>query len=155
MRNIEGLIVNWIDTSIVRLLKADVSVLSRYAFVMITSVDSSNDTEGFATGYQFLSDLGCSEFGKNLLVPGNQIEAVANQLFSGFDEIWCFDERPTQPKPDGLWIVPPLNLSRDDLPEWLVPWMKESNCSLGLGDGIGMNYASPDRATAQRLEELA
>jgi hypothetical protein len=153
MRNIEGLTVNWIDTSIVRLLKADGGVLSRYAFVMISSVDSSNDMEGFASGYQFLSDMGCSDFEKNLLVPGNQIAAVATQLFNGFDEIWCFDERPTKPKPSDLWIVPPLDLSRDDVPELLILWMKESNCRLGLGDGIGMNYASLDRETAQRLEE--
>jgi len=37
----------------------------------------------------------------------------------------------------------------------LTSWMAESDCKLGLGDGIGLNYATRVDALVTTLERLA
>jgi hypothetical protein len=155
MRKVNEFFVGWIDTSIGTLIQTDITVFSRFAFLMIASIDSSKDMVGIATGYRIIERYnGCSMFAGSLLVPGGQIEQISCtfNLFNGFDEVWCFDEAPKFAKPTDLWIVSPLNVGQEDVPRLLVPWMRESGCRLGLGDGIGLNYATPDESTAHRLE---
>ena len=44
---------------------------------------------------------------------------------------------------------------QEDLPVSLLRWMTDWRCRLGLGDGLGLNYITPDEATARLLERLA
>src|SRR6266567_3473392 len=110
MRDVDGILVNWLDTSITRLLSADTRILSRFAFIMVTSIDSSDDMT--AMSHEIVKRRpGCSLLGGTLLVPGDQIAELAFELFNGFDELWCFDEKPKQARPRDLWIMSPLNLA--------------------------------------------
>jgi len=94
--------------------------------------------------------------GKGLVIPAVDFAKVADRfgLFTGFDEVWCFSETPKVMKPADFWIVSPSNIDQEDVPPALIPWMEQSGCRLGLGDGIGLNYATPDKNTAILLEEF-
>ncbi len=62
------------------------------------------------------------------------------RLFSHFDEVWLYEDRPVVEKPNTFSIVPPIDLARDPPSKELREWFLDSRCILGLGDGIGMNY---------------
>jgi hypothetical protein len=33
-------------------------------------------------------------------------------------------------------------------------WMQSSRCGLGIGDGIGLNYVTPDEKLAKQFEKF-
>jgi hypothetical protein len=155
MKTVNNLFVGWLDTSIGSLIRAAPGLLSGYGFVMVTSVDSSTDLVGTPVYTEILRRCDrCLRLGRSLLIPGNQFEEMSStlNLFNGFDEIWCFNGIPAGDKPHDLWIVAPLNLAEESLPPSLNDWMDRSGCRLGLGDGAGLNYATPDAKTASLLE---
>jgi hypothetical protein len=158
MRKVDNLIVGWLPTSIGALLEDEWRVLANFKFVLITSVDSGIDIAEIMMVKLIAGQFReCEPLGRGLLIPGRRIKEIydATHIFTGFDEMWCFDEKPDMGKPADLWIVAPLNLDQDDLPPSLARWMAESECRLGLGDGIGLNYATPNEVTARLLEGLA
>src|SRR5271155_20439 len=96
-RKVKELVVGWLESSIGQLVEAHGGI-GRFSSVLITSVDSSTDMIGIATGYRILDRYeGCSFVGTGLLVPGVRIAQMARELdlFNGFDEVWCFAEPPT------------------------------------------------------------
>lgn len=156
MRIVETLVIGWLETNIRTIILNDVGALSQFAFVLVTSLDSTDDIPSAAVGKKMLQRYpDCEVLGKGLLVPAASLGSIATELsvFSGFDEVWCFDNKPTLPKPLNLSIVSPLNLQDEALPGSLVSWIHETSCKLGLGDGIGLNYVTPDAATAKRIED--
>lgn len=157
MQRYNNFIVGRIDTNIGSLLRSDAAVIMQFPFVMITSIDSSTDVAGIASSYGILDRFaGSSLLGCSLVVRGDQVAELSLKfnLFNGFDELWCFRESPQTPKPHGLWIVAPFNFHDEEIPPLLATWMTESGCKLGLGDGIGLNYATPEIQIAERLERL-
>lgn len=114
---------------------ANKKLFARFKFVLITSVDSTTvlSTEKTASCIRPF-DSECAFLGSGVLVRGNAMAAVAKELhlFTGFDEVWCFEIAPKYPKPDD-WIVSPFDANRDAPPLSLISWMKETDCRLGLG----------------------
>lgn len=158
MRNEHGLSVGWTDTRIGELIHSRAEVLGRFTYVLVTSIDSSTDLRTVPDVKEIVEHYdGCSFVGRGLKVPARVIGDIAGafNLFSGFDEVWWFEEEPTLPAPDGLAIVAPLDLRVDDLPEGIERWMTATNCGLGVGDGIGMNFVTPDAGIARHLEAIA
>ena len=97
MKTVNNLFVGWLDTSIGSLIRAAPQLLSRYGFVLVTSVDSLTDLVGTPLYTQILHRCDrCSRLGRKFLIPGNQFEEISCtlNLFNGFDEIWCFDGIP-------------------------------------------------------------
>jgi hypothetical protein len=145
VKNISEFTIGWIDTSIGALIKEDARLFSRWSFILITSLDSEVELHASLAARAMLSRGGEYEtLGAGLLLPGWALQdlAATSNFFTGFDELWCFQTRPIEAKPSILSIVAPLNLDQDDPPASLVSWMTSSRCSLGLGDGIGLNYAA-------------
>jgi hypothetical protein len=68
-------------------------------------------------------------------------------LFFGFDEVWFFPRASARPKPSDLVITGPQRISTD-LAAKAITWMRRTGCTLGLGDGAGMNFCA-------RLEGVA
>src|SRR5690606_33182538 len=93
----------------------------------------------------------CEVVGRGLTMPARIVGDVADAfgLFNGFDEVWWFSQKPRLPLPNAVTIVAPLDLRIDDVPQGLQDWMTASGCHLGLGDGIGMNFATPDATIAR------
>jgi len=154
MKRINDLIMGWVDTSIGRLLHDSPAFPQQFAFAVITSIDSTTDLTGMAALRDIVRrNSQCQFLGGSLVVPANLAGEVA-QLFTGFDEIWWFDQAPKAPKPPEASLVAPLNLSTEQLPAWISLWMKESACRLGLGDGIGLNFVTPDETVGRLLDEV-
>lgn len=155
MRKVDYLFAGWLETSIRELIRDDARLLARFGFMLVTSVDSTTDIRGLAVAKRIIDEYPSFSFlGEGLVIPGLQFVDVAEafNLFTGFDELWCFDALPNKHLWADIFLVAPLNLDREDPPPLLAKWMAESGCKLGLGDGIGCNYATPDLATARLLE---
>ena len=155
MRIVDGFRFGWTAISIGRLLAVDPTLFTRFGYLLITSIDSSTDVGGLATGYHLLEHCtGCSLLGEGLVVPAAQLAQIAREfnLFNGFDEVWCFDRRPGVAMPTMIALVAPLNVERDPPPHGLEEWMRQSGCTLGLGDGDGLNYVTVMLELAERIE---
>jgi hypothetical protein len=154
VRVVDDLIVGWVDTSIRDLLRADTSELTRFTYWLVTSIDSTTDLTRHATAQAIVAQhASCAFLGQGVLIPGKAVASIAAHfdLFNGFDEAWLFAIKPDTSKPAGLSTVAPLNLGSDAVPPLLASWMKQSTCSLALGDGVGLNYATTSEPTARLL----
>src|SRR5206468_3501502 len=74
---------------------------------------------------------------------------ILDQLFVGFDEIWFLRGDKIEPKPDA-WIVGPSRIDQTKLDK-LGSWMTGNECSLGLGDGDGLNIIVRARGQVRDL----
>jgi hypothetical protein len=158
VRTVDEVRIGWVDASIGVLIRRDAPLLTRFLSVLVTSLDSDTDLPSSTLGRSIVQQHHqCMFVGKGLLIPRSEIAAIEGgfHLFNGFDEIWCFEEVPTEPKPADVWIVSPLDLRSDDPPPSLLSWMRRSRCALGLGDGVGMNYATPSDSIAELLDSVA
>ena len=158
MKKQNGLNVGWVESSIGALLRSDAHLPGRFGYVLVTSVDSSRDLSTLHEAQEITRRHPEARFvGSALLLPSSQAAEVtgAFKLFTGFDEVWWFNEAPPLPKPEDVSLVAPLNVATDEISPALVAWMKDSKCRLGLGDGIGLNFVTPDDAVAELLEHTA
>jgi hypothetical protein len=152
-----GIIVGTLATSIGDFVRGNPAFLGRFPAVLITVLDSESSVQSTATASEIMKTHSeCFDLQDGLVVPGPLLSKVADdfRLFTGFDELWCFRKTPS-PKPRLLSIVPPTVPSEGVLRTQFDEWMKRSDCVLGLGDGIGMNYVTTDSALASALENLA
>lgn len=89
-----------------------------------------------------------------LLISGTalaQAESIAG--FDGFDELWCFDADPTVVRSAEVRIASDGHFPvSGPLPPTVALYMRASGCRLGLGDGCGLTYVTPDPAVAALLE---
>ena len=75
-------------------------------------------------------------------------------LFSDFNEVWFFENPPTQGPPPETRLTSELSLTSGAVQPWekrVIHYMKESDCLLGVGDGAGLNIATPSRQRAAVL----
>lgn len=155
MNKIDSIWVGWIETSIGFLVKDYAELIGRFRYVLITSIDSSRDLQTLRTTKQIVGQFKDCKFLDGSLVVTEKVfsEIVkAYNLFNGFDEIWLFPHSPSIKLPPDVWITGPLDITKE-VPKGLVEWMISSGCILGLGDGIGLNFATSDKTIASLLEE--
>lgn len=158
MKSVNGLIAGWIDRSIGDLVRDKPDILTRFAYAMLTSVDSSTDLGELPTTARVIERYtSCRLIGRGILVPADVLRDLAGEfnLFNGFDEIWMFEHEPTLAKPDEVNLVAPLDLRVEDLPTSVDEWVRTSHCGLGLGDGIGTNFVTPISAIGSYLDSLS
>ena len=155
MREVDSLTVGWVNSSIHAALTA--GLLAEFGSVLISSIDSDTNPSESGIGAHILAlEPTCRFLGAGVIVPGHKLVQIAEplNLFCGFDEMWCFARVPKTPKPADLWLVAPLNIETEQIPPLLASWMAEADCKLALGDGIGLNFATPRQEIALRLEDL-
>jgi hypothetical protein len=148
--------VGWIDTSIHDFLSEIEEPSSSMAYALITCLDSSFNVASLANEnrkLQALKNQG-KRVGQGVLLTTRRLLAVERQerLFFGFDEVWFFSHAEVAPKPKNVVITGPSKLTLP-LPEQMRAWMHRNGCSLGLGDGTGMNFCARLRGVARRLVE--
>lgn len=150
MRRVGGLYVGWLETNICDLAIA--GFLSRFESILIASIDSTRDLTRLASRFAEI-DSGCALLGDGIIVRGGAIcqPDQAQYWFNGFDEVWCFDGQPTIPLPRDVHLVAPRNVETDELPAGLATWFAESGCRIGFGDGVGLNFVTPDADIARQL----
>jgi hypothetical protein len=159
MREVRGCYVDNLRSSIGSLLRAHPDALAQFEFVVVTSLDSSVAVGDLPVVRAIARrDPSCMIQDGYLVVRGARAGEISNRenLFMGFDEVWCFDTHPATlgSLGGGGALVAPLDLSVDAVPERVLRWMKFSGCLLGLGDGVGLNLITPSAQLARRLESL-
>jgi hypothetical protein len=144
-----------VDLFIADLVAERPEFIESFPFALITFLDSSPPTS--LTNVQRALAEYVDEFrevGSGVLLSGRQTVSLARKylLFTHFDEVWLFGEAPREPKPEGVRIVAPCNLS-EEVPSEVADWMWRSGCIVGLGDGDGLNYVTVDERLARQLSE--
>lgn len=136
----------WIDTTIHDFL-ADIEPSPSIAFASVTCLDSSFDLAALVERNSVLRDL-CHRgeltvLGRALCLKTRHLLAIdrKSRLFFGFDELWLCSKAPSKPKPEDIIITGPDRISDQTL-DSLSVWMRDNHCSLGLGDGTGMNFCA-------------
>ncbi len=155
MNTRNGMTCGWLDSSIAALLQYAASLSGRAGYLLVTSVDSSSDLSTLRKALEITRRYPAARFiGTGLLLPSSKAVEISGEfgLFTGFDEVWWFDEAPALPKPDDVLLLPPLDLATHEIPAAVVEWMRVSKCKLGMGDGVGLNYVTPEAALAELLE---
>lgn len=143
----------WFQDSIRSLIQSDWEGFDELPYALVTHIDGSDDLKSMTTVRKIVDlEDSCVFLNDSLLVEDGRLVEVAHKysLFSHYDEIWFYEERPVLAKPVGLSIISPLNLSRDFMSHDLLKWFDESGCVLGLGDGMGMNYIT----TSDEIHQL-
>ena len=142
-----GYTAGWLDSSIHDFLKDMPRPFPSIRFALITCLDSGDDLPQAVERSESLralkDELGINILGKGLLVPTKRLLDVERRqrLFFGFDEVWFFPKRPLEPKPNSVSLVGPDRIDLDALKE-AVPWMERTSCTMGFGDGTGLNFTA-------------
>ena len=148
----------WIEDRIWYLEKSNWYVFYELPWCLVTCIDSSRNIKNLIPTKKIIADgeESCSLLGDGLVVGNKRIIDVVRKynLFNGFDEIWLYKNRPTIEKPEEVSIVSTLDLSKDKPSKKLLDWFEESDCVLGLGDGIGMNYITTSKEIERSLIEF-
>jgi hypothetical protein len=146
--------VGWIDTTIHGFLLEVEEPTSSMAYALVTCLDSSFEVTSMLEQSKQLSGLKgkCHPVGQGILLTTRQLLAAErhNRLFFGFDEVWFFPTSEVEPKPESLVLTGPEKVSPHEIEQY-SEWMRSSNCSLGLGDGAGMNFCLRIRGAARYI----
>lgn len=147
-------VAGWLDSTVrdfLEVLPPD-SETTRYA--LITRLDSNPDVASLRARSPELKAVAprARVVGGGLLVPTRLLVAdeVRAALFFGFDEVWFFPGADVAPKPTSGSLVGPARITEARLGR-LGQWMSENSCSLGLGDGEGLNFVVKARGLVRYL----
>jgi hypothetical protein len=148
-------ILGWLPLSVWEVVNSHTKIISRFAFCIISSIDSSKDMHDIKQANEIVQTHDdCVFFETGLLVPSALLPTLNKEfsLFHHFDELWFFDTHPRANLSRKPPIVAPVNLGADDTPKHLIPWMSESRCKLGIGDGDWLNFITSEMDTARLLQ---
>lgn len=145
-------VAGWIDTTIHDFLSSIQEPTSSMAYALVTCLDSSFDFASFRDCSKRMGELNgkCKWVGQGLLLTTRQLLAVErhDRLFFGFDEVWFFPKGDITAKPESWVITGPELINPQEIGQY-HEWMRSNNCSLGLGDGTGMNYCLRAKGAAR------
>jgi hypothetical protein len=156
MESKSALYVGHTNTRAAHVLRQWPSVLSRFRRVLVTVIDSCEDVAGLWRQSPALRGLAVDfkVLDKGVVMPARDILSLADpRVSNGFDEYWFFLDEPVVCKPANCRLNCPPGYP-DDL-ELIIPWFTQSNCELGIGDGIGLDYIARSQTDARTIEELA
>ncbi len=132
----------WINSSVHSFL-VEMSRPSRTMnYVLITRLDSDPDLAAMLSTSPQLRAIKsvCQVVGQGILLRTNDLLRAekSQRIFHGFDEAWFFPKNKVSPKPTSWTISGPDRISGVGL-STCTQWMRDNECSLGLGDGVGLN----------------
>lgn len=146
--------VGWMDSSIHRFMANIDPPPTSMKYALITCLDSCFEVASILSKSAALSPLKpqAEIVGKSVLVSTRRLLSAERnrQIFFGFDEVWFLPTALVKPKPRGIGLVGPTRLS-PDLPAKLVSWMNDNSCTLGLGDGVGLNFVAKLQGLAKYI----
>lgn len=145
-----------IDTTIHAFLAEIDDPTSSMAYALVTCLDSNFDVPSLLEKSKHLKNLKekCQIIGQGVLLSTRQLLSAEkkNRLFFGFDEVWFFPNANITPKPTTFVIVGPDEISPKEVRQF-GEWLRSNHCSLGLGDGTGMNFCLKVRGVAKYIVE--
>jgi hypothetical protein len=135
------------DESVRQLVARYDSIFSELPFVLVRTVDST-DAVAEMTWYRDRDNAGRSwcVSRQPLIISGSELVSIvdSDDVLFGFDEVWILSSIPIPVPPDDCYLVGPLQLNEDPLPDGVRKWGRTYGVRLGLGDGNGMNYFGLD-----------
>lgn len=139
----EDCVAGWLDGSIHGFLEF-VAPTSMAQYALVTCLGNDQAPALLLEKDKVLEPLRpqAQIIGNGFLVPTNLLlEAdVWQQIFTGFDEVFFF---PTKfigrPKPESASLVGPGRVTQFML-DLFGKWLSDYSCSLGIGDGGGLNF---------------
>jgi len=135
-------VAGWLDGSIHDFLEAFPLGGKSTQYALITCLDSNLEPSSLLRKSPELKPLvtEAQSLDGGLIVPTRRLMEIdsRSQIFFGFDEIWFFADRITEPKPDSVWLVGPARVDQEKMTR-LGIWMSANKCSMALGDGEGLN----------------
>ena len=155
MQNSSRFTVGWIDTTIHDFL-SEIEPSPSMKYALLTFLDSSPGVASIFQKNERLHKLQkhLSNVGNGVLLTTHQLLRLDREerLFFGFDEVWFFSHKNISPKPTTDSIVGPERITTSAQSN-LETWMESNGCSLGLGDGAGMNFCAKLQGIAKYLVE--
>lgn len=140
-----GYTAGWFDSSVHDFLEELPKAFPSMQSSLITCLDSNPDPGGAFRKSPKLRALlpDARVLARGLIIPTARLLDInrRGEVFFGFDEIWFFPARPETPKPESVHLVGPERIDPETLRR-VAPWMRRMSCSLGLGDGTGLNVAT-------------
>jgi len=147
-------VAGWLDSSIHDFFGAFPRKFSSLEFALITCVDSNPDPASLLETSPALKSLATEArpLGRGLLVPTRRLLEIeaGDQIFFGFDEVWFFPGSVVEPKPESVCLVGPARPDQRAL-DRIGGWMSANDCSLGFGDGEGLNFIVKARGLVRHL----
>jgi hypothetical protein len=158
----DGLYFGWSRAGTVpAFLEDGADIVAMYPLALITCVDSDHSPLSMALLTDELATTGVDwrTHGTSILLNCADLPALADALFNGFDAVWFLQQEPA------VLLPPPINATSDrpvpdrlplgtDGVQELVRWMNAQHCTLGIGDGVGLNYFTTDPDLAGDIERL-
>jgi len=128
------------------------------SYALITCLDSCQEPAHFietSPPLQSLKDK-ITIVGDAVLLSTKALVAVEqhSRLFFGFDEVWFVSHRKITRKPKSLLLVGGNRPRQSEIAQY-ESWLKQSGCSLALGDGVGMTFCVKARGATRLLLEAA
>jgi hypothetical protein len=147
-------VAGWFDSSIASFIESLARAPRGMEFALITALDSDLSPRKLLSTSPELAFLAkaARPVGAGFLVPTSFLLGAkeGQHIFYGFDEVWFFARAEISRKPAGAWLVGPNRLNETRLNK-LGPWMAANACSLGLGDGEGLNVVLKARGAMKHL----
>lgn len=136
-------VAGWLNSSIHDFIQDFPRASESTKYALITCLDSHMNPGSLLAASPELKHLQAKArpLGSGLLMPTKLLlEADSQQrLFFGFDEVWFFPTEQIEARPDSVSLVGPKRIDPTSI-EKLGRWMSDHSCSLGLGDGDGLNF---------------
>lgn len=143
----------WVDSSIHDFILGISEFPAGMTYALITSLDSTLEPAKLLAKSPALQAVAkkATHVGDGFLIPSRMLLAeTQTRIFFGFDEVWFFDHRDISEKPAALTLVGPRKATETML-EPHLSWLTSNGCTLGMGDGAGLNYCARVRGVARLL----
>ncbi len=140
--------------SISDVLDAGLDVLPAFEMAVIQVLDGTDRPGEWPAVRRRLRAEGirCVQHRGVLLLPPGELDQIASVgFFRGFDEIYLSAEWNEEIEAFPGRITSDLVDFSEATPIGLEDWMLEARCVLALGDGDGLNFATPEADIAERL----
>jgi hypothetical protein len=155
MANNRDYSVGWINSSIHEfLMEMELVPPASMAYALIACLDSCFDLPLLVKQSREIhsAQLSGKLVGGGWVVKTSELIAAERKhpIFFGFDEVFFFASPPRKSKPDTIVLVGPEKISQP-FPQEGLDWLRRNRCSLGLGDGTGLNFVAKLQGIARFL----
>ncbi|HEV7280604.1 MAG TPA: hypothetical protein VGN57_10400 [Pirellulaceae bacterium] len=136
-------VAGWLDSSVGDMLGALPKASRSTSHALVTCLDSDPRPSNLLRRSPELLAIAksCRQVGNGFSVPTSLLIERRETLFHGFDEVWFGRSEFVVPPPRQATIVGPDRVDAGAIGA-LGAWMSKSDCSLGLGDGVGLNVVA-------------
>lgn len=136
-------VAGWLDSSVHDFLEVLSPSAASTKYALITCLDSNLNPASLHHKSPELKSIAnkLHVLGSGLLLPTGLLREAdsRNRIFFGFDEVWFFPNKSTQPKPLSVSLVGPARLNQARFNK-IGKWMSANSCSLAIGGGEGLNF---------------